>query len=71
MQRESARILYSIKEELFFTLKEFLILQQLRHAKKHGHMSHQFIARIMLAVIEMNGCEICSYARAKWLLKLG
>jgi AhpD family alkylhydroperoxidase len=34
-------------------------------------MSSQFIERIMLAVTEVNGCEVCSYAHTKIALEQG
>lgn len=43
----------------------------LKKAKKSGELGHEFIERIMLAVTEVNGCEICSYAHTKWALEAG
>ena len=40
-------------------------------ARKHNQMDHQFIERIMLAVTEVNGCDICSYAHTKMALESG
>lgn len=46
-------------------------LNQLRKAKKTKLISIQFIERIMLAVTEVNGCEICSYGHTKIALEQG
>ena len=40
-------------------------------ARKNKELSHEFVERIMLAVTEVNGCEICSYAHTKWALEAG
>lgn len=46
-------------------------INQLRKAKKNKLISMQFIERIMLAVTEVNGCEICSYGHTKIALEQG
>ena len=40
-------------------------------ATKSKQMDQQFIERIMLAVTEVNGCDICSYAHTKMALESG
>jgi len=40
-------------------------------ARKNKVMSSEFIERIMLAVTEVNGCEVCSYAHTKIALEQG
>lgn len=42
-----------------------------RHIRKSGLLSEQFIERIMLAVTEVNGCEVCSYGHTKMALEMG
>jgi AhpD family alkylhydroperoxidase len=36
-----------------------------------GHIDGKFIERIMLAVTEVNGCPVCSYAHTRMALKEG
>jgi AhpD family alkylhydroperoxidase len=43
----------------------------LSKAKKDSLMDETFIERIMLAVTEVNGCAICSYAHTKMALETG
>lgn len=45
--------------------------KHLKKAKKSGEIGQEFIERIMLAVTEVNGCEICSYAHTNWALEAG
>lgn len=40
-------------------------------ARKNKQMDPQFIERIMIAVTEVNGCDICSYAHTKMALEAG
>ncbi len=40
-------------------------------SKRNNELSSGFIERIMLAVTEVNGCEICSYAHTKMALEAG
>lgn len=56
---------YSILEE---AVNSFTIL---RKARKKNILSKQFQERIMLAVTEVNGCEMCSYYHTKEALKSG
>ena len=56
---------YSILEE---AVNSFTIL---RKARKKNILSKQFEERIMLAVTEVNGCEMCSYYHTKEALKSG
>ena len=39
--------------------------------RRKKFLSEEFIEKIMLAVTEVNGCAICSYAHTKMALKLG
>lgn len=62
-----------------FTLKEhFKIMKHaakslglLMYVKKHKLFNKKFKERIMLAVTEVNGCELCSYVHTKISLKSG
>lgn len=46
-------------------------VNQLRLAKKNNLITIHFIERIMLAVTEVNGCDICSYGHTKIALEQG
>jgi len=71
MQIKSGRKLYSLKESYHLTCLAFYSMPDLKNARKQGHISHQFFERIMLAVTEVNGCLICSYAHTKMALEAG
>ena len=71
MKNNSGRELYSLKESYIITYKAFSSIRMLSSAKKKGLLSPQFIERIMLAVTEVNGCEVCSYAHTKMALEAG
>lgn len=43
----------------------------LSKAKKKGELDTEFIERIMLAVTDVNGCGVCSYAHTKMALEAG
>jgi len=43
----------------------------LKKAKKSGQLGQEFVERIMLAVTQVNGCELCSFAHTKWALEAG
>ncbi len=63
----------------FYTVKEFYIalykgirtFKYMNRTKKKQMLSAHFIERIMLAVTEVNGCEVCSYAHTKIALEQG
>jgi len=63
--------LYSFKEAYKIMYLTFASIGKFRYAKKHELLSEQLIERIMLAVTEVNGCEICSYAHTKMALEAG
>jgi AhpD family alkylhydroperoxidase len=46
-------------------------LKHLLRGRRRGLLSPDFIERIMLAVTEVNGCEICSYAHTRMALEQG
>ncbi len=71
MKTNNGRSLYSLGESYIITFKAFDSIRMLRSAKKKGLLSQQFIERIMLAVTEVNGCEVCSYAHTKMALEAG
>lgn len=62
---------YSIKEMYKIFLKMFSSISLLKRNKKEQLIGEDFIERIMLAVTEVNGCAICSYAHTKMALESG
>lgn len=62
---------FSIKEQLrniYFAAKSFVLL---RKSKKYKLINKKFKERIMLAVTEVNGCEMCSFVHTKIALSSG
>lgn len=49
----------------FFSIPDFMEVKKVRRLSEH------FIERIMLAVTEVNGCAVCSYAHTKMALEAG
>jgi AhpD family alkylhydroperoxidase len=71
MSIESNRKLHSLREAYMITVDAFRTMSQFRQAKKNGEIDLQLTERIMLAVTEVNGCMICSYAHCKIALEAG
>ncbi len=71
MKTETGRKLYSLKETYIITYRAFRSFRDLVRAKRQQELTKQFTERIMLAVTEVNGCEICSYAHTKMALESG
>lgn len=71
MDVQSIRKLYSPLEAYRITYHLFRSVPYVRKARKSGAISRQFMERIMLAVTEVNGCAICSYAHTKLALETG
>jgi len=63
--------MYSIKETFYFVGDALRTAKHLQRAKKEGAIEDDFITRIMLAVTEVNGCEVCSYYHTGEALKHG
>ena len=70
-ERKSGRELYSITESYMISYHGFITMRKMRDARKNGLINKQFMERIMLAVTEVNGCEVCSYAHTKMALESG
>ncbi len=62
---------YGIKEFYYILEEAVNSFPILRKARKKSILSKQFQERIMLAVSEVNGCEMCSYYHTKEALKSG
>lgn len=71
MNKETGSKLYTLRESYTITYLAFLSIGKLSYAKKQRLLNQQFIERIMLAVTEVNGCDICSYAHTKMALETG
>jgi|LGOV01.1.fsa_nt_gb AhpD family alkylhydroperoxidase len=62
---------FKFREQLnniYFGAKGFVILKS---SKKLKYMNRKFKERIMLAITEVNGCEMCSYMHTKLALSSG
>lgn len=71
MEAILGRKLYSVGESYTIVYNAFRTMKYLREAKQKNEMSSEFTERIMLAVTEVNGCAMCSYAHAKMALEAG
>lgn len=71
MGQEFYKKIYSLGE--FFTAlsKGLRTMKYMKAARKGGGMTAEFFERIMLAVTEVNGCEVCSYAHTRLALESG
>lgn len=69
--KKSGRKLYSITESYIISYRGFHTIKKLGAARKNDLVNQQFMERIMLAVTEVNGCEICSHAHTKMALESG
>lgn len=65
------RKLYSISEIYSHIYKAMLIRGGSKGAISKGVLDKQFKERIMLAVTEVNSCDMCSYAHTKLALSSG
>lgn len=71
MSDQSSKKLYSIIEIYKITYDAFRSFRILRKTKKTNLLSDQFMERMMLAVTEVNGCDVCSYAHTRMALETG
>jgi AhpD family alkylhydroperoxidase len=62
---------YSIGESYTILFNGLRTIHFLTKAKKAALIGDEFIERIMLAVTEVNGCAMCSYAHTKMALEKG
>src|SRR5699024_4226589 len=60
-----------VKEFYHVLNKGIRTFKFLKRSKNNGQLSEAFIKKIMLAVTEVNGCEVCSYAHTKSALEMG
>ncbi|MCM3745197.1 carboxymuconolactone decarboxylase family protein [Sporosarcina luteola] len=71
MGQELYKNIYGTKELYVALYKGIRTFKYMRKNKKMNRISSHFIERIMLAVTEVNGCEVCSYAHTKIALEQG
>lgn len=71
MAEKSFKKQYSYREFYAVLYNGLRTMKHLKRAKKDGLVGQAFIERIMLAVTEVNGCEMCSYAHTNWALEAG
>jgi len=71
LAQEFYKKIYSIREFRQILFDAVGSLGTLTRARKNGLISKPFEERIMLAVTEVNGCEVCSYYHVSVALKEG
>ncbi|WP_217587607.1 carboxymuconolactone decarboxylase family protein [Lentibacillus saliphilus] len=71
MEQRLYNKIYNVKEFYVALYKGLRTFKYMKRNKKNNQISSHFIERIMLAVTEVNGCEICSYAHTKIALEEG
>lgn len=71
MKKNQGKKLYYIGETFVHLIKAFATIKYLTKERKNKTISLQFQERIMLAVTEVNGCAMCSYAHTKMALDAG
>lgn len=71
MAQQFYKKVYSIGEGYDALYKGLRTVKYLVRNKKNGQISSKFIERIMLAVTEVNGCEVCTYGHTKIALEQG
>ncbi|NCD05148.1 MAG: carboxymuconolactone decarboxylase family protein [Spirochaetia bacterium] len=71
VKKKLGKKLYNIRESFMHLIKAFISIKYLSKAKKQGLISYPFQERLMLAVTEVNGCALCSYAHTKMALEAG
>jgi AhpD family alkylhydroperoxidase len=62
---------YSLGEAYIIYLKGIRTAKYMRKEKEAKRLDSKFIERIMLAVTNVNGCEMCSYAHTRMALEQG
>lgn len=71
MGEEFYKKIYSLNEFYVTLYKGLRTIKYMKKSKKENQVNPDFIERIMLAVTEVNGCEVCSYAHTKMALEKG
>ena len=71
MKKNNGRKLYAICEIYIILYKGMRTVRKMSRARKNKELDSRFTERIMLAVTEVNGCAVCSYAHAKMAIEAG
>ncbi|MDD4140791.1 MAG: carboxymuconolactone decarboxylase family protein [Eubacteriales bacterium] len=71
MQTGMGHRLYSLGEIYVILVDGMRTMPHLARARRRHVLLPQTIERVMLAVTEVNGCAVCSYAHAKMALETG
>lgn len=71
MKDSYGRKLFSLKEYYRIVYLAFFSANNLQVVRKNKTLSEHFMERIMLAVTEVNGCPLCSFAHTKMALESG
>ena len=71
MRDNKGKKLYGFVESFMHILKLFISAPDMSRAMRNKSISKKFNSRIMLAVTEVNGCPLCSYAHTKMALEIG
>jgi len=71
MAKEFYKKIYSAQELYVALYKGLRTMKYMLKNKKSKELTPDFIEKIMLAVTEVNGCEVCSYAHTKIALEHG
>lgn len=71
MEQEFYKKIYTLGEFYTTLHKGLRTVKYMIYNKKSNTMTPEFIERIMLAVTEVNGCEVCSYGHTKMALEKG
>ncbi|MDD2371262.1 MAG: carboxymuconolactone decarboxylase family protein [Firmicutes bacterium] len=68
---DKSRRLYTLFEGYMIMYQGIRTIRYVSLAKKNNELDQDFFERIMLAVTEVNGCPLCSYAHTRMALEAG
>lgn len=68
---EIGRKLYSVSESYWIFYNGIRTMKYMYRSKNKNELSSKFIERIMLAVTEVNHCDLCSHAHTRKALESG
>lgn len=71
MSQQFNKRLYSVSEYYQIIRRGLKTIKYMIRGRRSGDLNKNFITRIMLAVTEVNGCEMCSYYHTSQALKNG
>ncbi|TCS82520.1 carboxymuconolactone decarboxylase family protein [Tepidibacillus fermentans] len=71
MEQKFYKKIYSVQEFYVILYKGLRTIKYMIKSKKSKELTPDFIERIMLAVTEVNGCEVCTYGHTKMALEQG